>query len=241
MRKLSILGIMAGTTLLCASPVSPQLSPQGKLSVSLDTANAAIGRPWTATSIAGVNRRVARRTARRAYYADNYGYQSGLGAGYPYNAASGYYAAGTGVGFGVGTGFGLGTGYGFGVAPRYRYAAGTGYYGDGTGYGVGTGYRYGVAPRAAAAAYAMGNDSYAARAYRPGGWFGAWGGNTNAGTSNVATTNAGYVNAAYTNTGGDARYYYGNVYPTRAYVARGILSGSYYGPVCNPRSDRSCQ
>src|SRR5262245_35515160 len=82
MRKLSILGILAGATLLCAFPVSLQLSPQGKLSVSLDTASAEIGRPWTATSIAGVNRRVARRAARRAYYADNYGYH-GLGRGYP--------------------------------------------------------------------------------------------------------------------------------------------------------------
>ena len=149
MRKLSILGIMAGTTLLCASPVSLQLSPQGKLSVSLDTASAEIGRPWTATSIAGVNRRVARRAVRRAYYADNYGYRSGRGAGYPYNAASGYYAAGTGVGAAAGTGIGYG-------------------------YGVGTGYRYGVVPRGTVTAYPWRNGSYVEGGYWPGGWF--WGG-----------------------------------------------------------------
>ena len=166
MQKLSILGMLAGTTLLCASPVSLQLSPQGKLSVSLGTANAEIGRPWTATSVAGVNRRVARRTARRAYYAENYGYQSGLGAGYPYNAASGYYAAGIGVG-----------------------AAGTGYYGDRTGY-VGTGYRYGVVPIGTVTAYPWRNGSYVEGGYWPG-RFGALDGNANAGYTNAAYTSGG--------------------------------------------------
>ena len=62
MKKLSMLGLLAGTTLLCAFPGSLQLS-QDKLSVSLDTASARVGRPLTPVSVAGV----ARRTERRAY------------------------------------------------------------------------------------------------------------------------------------------------------------------------------
>ena len=68
MKKLSILGLLAGTALLGAVPVSLQLSPQHWLSVSLDSANAEIGRPLTPGSVAGVHRRVERRTARRGYY-----------------------------------------------------------------------------------------------------------------------------------------------------------------------------
>src|SRR5262245_24941497 len=88
MKKLSILCALAGTTLLCGFPVSLQLSPQGKLSISFDGASAEIGRPWTAASIAGVGRRTARRAARRAYYADQYGY--GYGSGYGYGPGYGY-------------------------------------------------------------------------------------------------------------------------------------------------------
>ncbi len=68
MKKLSILGLLAGTALLSAVPVSLQLSSQHKLSVLLDSANAEIGRPLTPGSVGGVHRRVERRTARRGYY-----------------------------------------------------------------------------------------------------------------------------------------------------------------------------
>ena len=64
MKTLSILGLLAGTALLSAVPVSLQLSPQHKLSVSLDRANAVIGRPLTPGSVAGVHR----RAVRRGYY-----------------------------------------------------------------------------------------------------------------------------------------------------------------------------
>jgi len=88
MKKLSILGLLAGTTLLCAFPVSLQLS-QDKLSVSLDTASARVGRPLTPVSVAGV----ARRTERRAYRRGAVAVGAAVGAGAYYGAGS-YYAAG---------------------------------------------------------------------------------------------------------------------------------------------------
>ena len=65
--KLSMLGIIAGAMLLTATPLSLQWS-QGNVALSPDSADARIGRPLTATSVAGVNRRVHRRAYRRAYY-----------------------------------------------------------------------------------------------------------------------------------------------------------------------------
>jgi hypothetical protein len=67
MKKLSMLGIIAGAMLLTATPLSLQWS-QGNVALSLDSADARVGRPLTATSVAGVNRRVHRRAYRRAYY-----------------------------------------------------------------------------------------------------------------------------------------------------------------------------
>jgi hypothetical protein len=65
MNKLSLLGGTLGAALLLATaPFSLQWSPAGTLSLSLDKAEARIGRPLTPLSIAGVNRRVH----RRAYY-----------------------------------------------------------------------------------------------------------------------------------------------------------------------------
>ena len=65
MKKLSMLGIISGAALLTAVPFTLQWS-QNNVTVSLDSAEARIGRPLTATSIAGVNRRVHRRAYRRA-------------------------------------------------------------------------------------------------------------------------------------------------------------------------------
>ncbi len=70
MKKLSTLGLLAATAFFCAVPVSLQLS-QDKLSVSFDSASARVGEPLTPGSVAGVHRRVERRTARRAYYGEN--------------------------------------------------------------------------------------------------------------------------------------------------------------------------
>jgi hypothetical protein len=65
MKKLSLLGATFGAALICAAvPLSLQWSPAKTLSLSLDRADARIGRPLTPMSVAGVNRRVH----RRAYY-----------------------------------------------------------------------------------------------------------------------------------------------------------------------------
>jgi hypothetical protein len=61
--------MMAGAALLCAAPVSLHWSPAKELRVSLDTAQARIGRPLTPMSVAGVNRRMNRRAYYGGYYA----------------------------------------------------------------------------------------------------------------------------------------------------------------------------
>jgi hypothetical protein len=67
MKKLSVLGVMVGAALLSAAPFSIQ-SSQKSVALSLDSAEARVGRPLTATSVAGVNRRVHRRAYRRGYH-----------------------------------------------------------------------------------------------------------------------------------------------------------------------------
>ena len=62
MKKLSALGIIA-TALFCAAPVSLDWSAAKSPSLSIDTADARVGRPLTPGSVAGVNRRVNRRAA----------------------------------------------------------------------------------------------------------------------------------------------------------------------------------
>jgi hypothetical protein len=62
--RTKILGIVAVAAILCSSPVSLRLSSTNMPSVSVDRAEARLGRPLTPMSVAGVNRRVH----RRAYY-----------------------------------------------------------------------------------------------------------------------------------------------------------------------------
>ena len=64
MKKLSVLGAILGASVVCAGPFSFHWSPATMLSLSLDKADARVGRPLTPMSVAGVNRRVH----RRAYY-----------------------------------------------------------------------------------------------------------------------------------------------------------------------------
>ena len=111
MRKASMLGTIAGAALLTAAPLSLQWSQQ-KVALALDSADARIGRPLTATSIAGVNRRANRRAYRRAVYA-------GVG--------------GAAVGYGLGSYYG-----GYSSAPSWGTGYGS-YYGD-TGYSGYSGY-----------------------------------------------------------------------------------------------------
>jgi hypothetical protein len=63
MKRSTVLGTIFGALALCATPASLHLLPAGA-SVSIDKAEARIGRPLTPMSVAGVNRRVH----RRAYY-----------------------------------------------------------------------------------------------------------------------------------------------------------------------------
>ena len=57
-----------GATLLTAVPHSVQWSPEKSVAVSVDRADARVGRPATATSVAGAARRAGRRAYRRSYY-----------------------------------------------------------------------------------------------------------------------------------------------------------------------------
>jgi hypothetical protein len=81
--------------ILCATPLSLRLSPEGNVSLSTDSASAVIGRPLTPMSVAGVNRRAHRRAYRRDYYGYGYGayyspYRYGYGTYQPYSYYGGY-------------------------------------------------------------------------------------------------------------------------------------------------------
>src|SRR6516225_4279879 len=114
--------------ILCTTPYSLSVTPQGSVSLSLDSAAARIGHPLTPMSVAGVHRRAMRRT---------YGVGANLGY-HPVARAAAYGAVAAGAGYyGAGGwgGYGYGTGYSY---PSYSYGYGTGYsypsYGYGTGY-----------------------------------------------------------------------------------------------------------
>jgi hypothetical protein len=64
MKRPTVLGAALGAALLCAAPVSLHWSPAGTVFISVDKADARIGRPLTPGSVAGIHRRVH----RRAYY-----------------------------------------------------------------------------------------------------------------------------------------------------------------------------
>jgi len=87
MKKLGMLGIIGGATLLTVAPFSLQW-PQDEVSLSLNSANA---RPLT--SIAGIHRRLYRRTYRRAPYAAAAAGVAGYGYGSYYGYSSPYYSS----------------------------------------------------------------------------------------------------------------------------------------------------
>src|SRR5438876_6092404 len=64
MKKLSLFAASVSTALACAAVPASYNWAGAKL--SMDTAEARVGRPLTATSVAGVSRRVHRRQYRRA-------------------------------------------------------------------------------------------------------------------------------------------------------------------------------
>jgi hypothetical protein len=66
MRGLALIGAtVVGAVVLVATPISVKWSAEKTLSVSLDKAYAVVGRPATATSVAGAHRRHGRRAVRR--------------------------------------------------------------------------------------------------------------------------------------------------------------------------------
>src|SRR5262245_19239216 len=84
MKKISVIGAtLVAAAVLCAALISLHQSQDKGLSLSVDKAQARIGRPLTPGSIAGVHRRHERRSYRRGYY---YG-----GGYYPYRYHGGYY------------------------------------------------------------------------------------------------------------------------------------------------------
>ena len=66
MKKLSLFASVSAALVCAAVPASFNWSPANVTLFSLDTAEARVGRPLTATSVAGVSRRVHRREYRRA-------------------------------------------------------------------------------------------------------------------------------------------------------------------------------
>lgn len=86
-RTAKLLGLVLMAGLSTAVPVSPDYSPADGVFLSLDRAEARVGRPLTPMSVAGVNRRVH----RRAYYgAAAVGGAAAYGA-YRHRRACGYY------------------------------------------------------------------------------------------------------------------------------------------------------
>ncbi|QAU48347.1 hypothetical protein EAS56_13265 [Bradyrhizobium guangzhouense] len=81
------LGLVAAVALSTAAPLSLNFSPSRLPSVSLDRAEARVGRPLTPMSVAGVNRRVH----RRAYYGAAAVGAAGAYGAYGYRRACGYY------------------------------------------------------------------------------------------------------------------------------------------------------
>ena len=74
MKKISVIGAtLLGAAVLCAAPISLHLSQDKGMSLSVDKAQARIGRPLTPGSVAGVHRRYERRAYRGGYYGGGYG------------------------------------------------------------------------------------------------------------------------------------------------------------------------
>ena len=146
MKKLSVLGIIGGAALLAALPLSLHVSQQN-VTLSLDSAEARIGRPLTPLSVAGVHRRAYRRAVYGGVAAAAVGY--GVGSyygGYGYPAYSSSYYGGYGYPAYSSSYY---SNYSY---PSYSYsnvapsspAWGTGYsgYGYGYGYPAYSGYSY---------------------------------------------------------------------------------------------------
>ena len=157
MKKLSVFGIIGGAALLAAAPVSLQWS-QKTVTLSIDSADARIGRPLTPLSVAGVQRRSYRRAARSIAYAGAAG-AVGYGVG-AYYGGYGYPAYTAPSSPSYGTGYGYGSYYGGSSYPSSGYA-GYGY--PSSGY---AGYSYPSSGYAGYSYPSYGYGSYYAPGYR---------------------------------------------------------------------------
>src|SRR5258705_12988055 len=110
MKKLSLFASVSAALVCAAVPASLNWSPGNVTLFSLDTAEARVRRPLTATSVAGVSRRVHRRAYRRAAVGAAVGAAAVGGA-----AAAGAYVGGPAPGYGPGPA----PAYGPGPAPAY--------------------------------------------------------------------------------------------------------------------------
>jgi hypothetical protein len=123
MKKRSMFGIIVGAALLAAAPFSLHWSHEKNVALSLDRADARVGRPATALSVAGVHR----RAYRRAYRGAAYGAAAAYGVG-SYYGASGYpgysYGSYSNPGYNYGSSSYGYPGYGGYYRPGYRAARG---------------------------------------------------------------------------------------------------------------------
>jgi hypothetical protein len=153
MKKLRVFGIIGGAALLAAAPFSLQWS-QRTVTLSLDSADARVGRPLTPLSVAGVQRRSYRRAVRSTVYA-------GAAAGAVGYGVGAYYGGGCSPSYG--TGYGYGSYYGGSSYPSYS-DAGYGY--PSAGY---AGYGY---PSSGYAGYGYPSSGYAGYGYPSSGYAG---------------------------------------------------------------------
>jgi hypothetical protein len=108
--------------ILCATPLSLRFSSQGNVLLSEDAARAEIGRPLTATSVAGVHRRAERRAYRSGYYGYGaYSYRYAYGA-QPYSYSG--YAQTQSTSWAPNYGYAYATGYGYGAYSPAALACG---------------------------------------------------------------------------------------------------------------------
>ena len=96
MKKTSVIGAtLVAAAVLCAAPISLHQSQDKGLSLSVDKAQALIGRPLTPGSVAGVHRRVERRAYRGGSYGQGYAYRRGYYGQGSYGHGGSQAAAGT--------------------------------------------------------------------------------------------------------------------------------------------------
>jgi len=122
---------LAASAFTCAALLSFGWSEQGGISLSIESAQARVGRPLTPVSVAGVARRQNRRAAYSAGWQDSqpyWGARSYVGG----PAVAGAAAVGTAAAIGTAGAVAATSPWGWGGSP---YQTGAGYYAGGPYYG----------------------------------------------------------------------------------------------------------